>query len=41
MIEQRKKFIQIFSGLERAYGQPQSRAKNEAGKLEAKSWIQK
>ena len=41
MIEQRKKFIQIFSGLERAYGQTQSRAKNEAGKLEAKSWIQK
>ena len=41
MIEERKKFIQIFSGLERAYGQTQSRSKNESGKLEAKSWIEK
>ena len=36
-----KKFIQIFSGLDRAYGQTQSRSKNEAGKIEAKSWIEK
>ena len=41
MIEELKKFIQIFSGLERAYGQTQSRSKNESGKLEAKSWIEK
>ena len=34
-----KKFIQIFSGLDRAYGQTQSKARNEAGKLEGKSWI--
>ena len=41
MTEEQKKFIQIFSGLERAYGQTQSRSKNESGKLEAKSWIEK
>ena len=40
-MDDRKKFIQIFSGLERAYGQTQSRSKNESGKLEAKSWIEK
>jgi hypothetical protein len=34
-----KKFIQIFSGLDRAYGQTQSKARNEAGKLEGRSWI--
>ena len=39
MDDNRKKFIQIFSGLDRAYGQTQSRSKNESGKLEAKSWI--
>ena len=41
MTEEQKRFIQIFSGLERAYGQTQSRSKNESGKLEAKSWIEK
>ena len=41
MTEEQKKFIQIFSGLDRAYGQTQSRSKNESGKLEAKSWIEK
>ena len=41
MDDNRKKFIQIFSGLDRAYGQTQSRSKNESGKLEAKSWIVK
>ena len=40
-MDERKKFIEIFSGLTRAYGQTQSRHKNEAGKLEAKSWIVK
>ena len=40
-MDDRKKFIEIFSGLERAYGQTQSRSKNESGKLEAKSWIEK
>ena len=40
-MDERKKFIKIFSGLERAYGQTQSRSKNESGKLEAKSWIEK
>ena len=40
-MDERKKFIEIFSGLERAYGQTQSRSKNESGKLEAKSWIEK
>ena len=34
-----KKFIQIFSGLDRAYGQTQSKGRNEAGKLEGRSWI--
>jgi|TARA_R100001244_G_scaffold57581_1_gene48784 hypothetical protein len=34
-----KEFIRIFSGLTRAYGQTQSRSKNEAGKLEGRSWI--
>ena len=37
----REKFKQIFSGLERAYGQTLSRSKNENGKLETKSWIEK
>ena len=37
----KEKFIEIFSGLDRAYGQTQSRSKNESGKLEAKSWIEK
>ena len=41
MTKEQKRFIQIFSGLERAYGQTQSRSKNESGKLEAKSWIEK
>ena len=41
MDDNRKKFIQIFSGLDRAYGQTQSRSKNDSGKLEAKSWIVK
>ena len=41
MTEEQKRFIEIFSGLERAYGQTQSRSKNESGKLEAKSWIEK
>ena len=40
-MDDRKKFIEIFTGLERAYGQTQSRSKNESGKLEAKSWIEK
>ena len=40
-MDERKRFIEIFSGLERAYGQTQSRSKNESGKLEAKSWIEK
>ena len=40
-MDDKEKFIQIFSGLDRAYGQTQSRSKNEAGKLEAKSWIEK
>ena len=40
-MDDKEKFIRIFSGLERAYGQTQSRAKNDAGKIEAKSWIQK
>ena len=35
------KFIEIFSGLDRAYGQTQSREKNEAGKLEGRSWLVK
>ena len=37
----REKFKEIFSGLERAYGQTLSRSKNENGKLETKSWIEK
>ena len=37
----REKFKQIFTGLERAYGQTLSRSKNENGKLETKSWIEK
>ena len=41
MDDNTKKFIQIFSGLDRAYGQTQSRSKNDSGKLEAKSWIVK
>ena len=39
MDEKTKEFIRIFSGLTRAYGQTQSRSKNESGKLEGKSWI--
>ena len=34
-----KKFIQIFSGLKRAYGQTKSKSKNDQGKLEGQSWI--
>jgi len=41
MTEQRRRFIEIFTGLDRAYGQTESRSKNENGKLEAKSWIEK
>jgi len=41
MTEEQKEFIKIFSGLDRAYGQTESRAKNQSGKLEAKSWIVK
>ena len=37
----REKFKEIFTGLERAYGQTLSRSKNENGKLETKSWIEK
>ncbi len=40
-VEQRRRFIEIFTGLDRAYGQTESRSKNENGKLEAKSWIEK
>ena len=40
-MDDKEKFIQIFSGLHRAYGQTQSRSKNESGKIEAKSWIEK
>ena len=40
-MEERQKFIEIFSGLTRAYGQTESRSKNQNGKLEAKSWIEK
>ena len=40
-MDDKEKFIEIFSGLDRAYGQTQSRSKNESGKLEAKSWIEK
>jgi len=40
-MEARRKFIEIFSGLTRAYGQTESRSKNQNGKLEAKSWIEK
>ena len=39
MDDRTKEFIRIFSGLTRAYGQTQSRSKNESGKLEGKSWI--
>ena len=38
-MDDKKKFIEIFSGLDRAYGQTQSREKNNAGKLEGRSWI--
>ena len=41
MIDERKKFIEIFSGLDRAYGQTKSRSKNQKGKLETDSWIEK
>jgi len=41
MDEDRKKFIKMFTGLDRAYGQTESRSKNKSGKLEAKSWIVK
>jgi hypothetical protein len=40
-MDERKKFIEIFSGLERAYGQTKSRSKNQSGKLETDSWIVK
>ena len=32
-------FIRIFTGLQRAYGQTLSKSRNEAGKIEGKSWI--
>ena len=38
-MDDKAKFIEIFSGLDRAYGQTQSREKNNAGKLEGRSWI--
>ena len=31
-MDDQNKFIEIFTGLDRAYGQTQSREKNEAGK---------
>tara|TARA_R110000822_G_scaffold54728_4_gene139893 strand:+ start:525 stop:2054 length:1530 start_codon:yes stop_codon:yes gene_type:complete len=40
-LEQTKKFIKIFSGLDRAYGQTESKSRNENGKLEGRSWIEK
>ena len=40
-MDDKTKFIEIFSGLDRAYGQTQSREKNEAGKLEGRSWLVK
>ena len=40
-MDDQNKFIEIFSGLDRAYGQTQSREKNEAGKLEGRSWLVK
>ena len=40
-MDERKKFIEIFTGLDRAYGQTESRSRNENGKIEAKSWIEK
>jgi len=40
-MDDRKKFIEIFSGLDRAYGQTKSRSKNQRGKLETDSWIEK
>ena len=36
MTEQRRRLIEIFTGLDRAYGQTESRSKNENGKLESK-----
>ena len=40
-MDDQNKFIEIFTGLDRAYGQTQSREKNEAGKLEGRSWLVK
>ena len=40
-MDDKTKFIEIFTGLDRAYGQTQSREKNEAGKLEGRSWLVK
>jgi len=41
-MDNRKKFIEIFSGLDRAYGQTNSREKNpKTGKVEVQSWIEK
>ena len=34
-----EEFIRIFTGLKRAYGQTLSKSRNEAGKLQGKSWI--
>ena len=40
-MDDQNKFIEIFTGLDRAYGQTQSREKNESGKLEGRSWLVK
>ena len=40
-MDDQNKFIEIFTGLGLAYGQTQSREKNEAGKLEGRSWLVK
>ena len=40
-MDDKTKFIEIFTGLDRAYGQTQSREKNESGKLEGRSWLVK
>jgi len=40
-MDDKTKFIEIFTGLDRAFGQTQSREKNEAGKLEGRSWLVK
>lgn len=40
-MDDKTKFIEIFTGLDRAFGQTQSREKNEVGKLEGRSWLVK